>query len=185
MGKLDGEILLWIQDNLRNDFLTPIFRFITSLGDSGWIWIACTIMCLVLVKYRKVGCLSALSLIGSLVINNLLLKNVIARTRPYEAVEGLMRLIEKQSDFSFPSGHTGSSFAAAVIFFIYLPKKFGIPALILAFLISFSRLYVGVHYLTDVLVGGLIGTAIAIAIWQIDEHIKKKETKKLGNMERK
>ena len=175
MGTLDGEILLWIQENLRNDFLTPIFKVITSLGNSGWFWIVCTLLCLFFAKYRKIGCLSALSLIGSLLINNLLLKNLVSRTRPYEAVYGLTRLIEKQHDFSFPSGHTGASFAAAVIFFIYLPRRFGVPALILAFLISFSRLYVGVHYVTDVVAGGLISTSIAICIWKIDEHIQKKK----------
>lgn len=173
MGTLDGQILLWIQDNLRNDFLTPIFKFITHLGDTGWFWIVATILCLFFAKTRKAGICSAIALIGSLLINNLILKNLVARIRPYEVVDGLSRIIEAQSDYSFPSGHAGASFAAAVIFFIYLPKKFGVPALILAFLISFSRLYVGVHYPTDVLAGGLISTAIAICIWRIDEHIKE------------
>lgn len=178
MGTLDAQILLWIQDNLRNDILTPVFKFITHLGDVGWIWIAATIFLLFFVKYRKVGYLSALSLIGSLLINNLLLKNLVARIRPYEVIDGLNLIIEKQSDFSFPSGHSGASFAAGVIFFIYLPKKFGVPALILAFLISFSRLYVGVHYPTDVLAGGLIGAAIAVCIWKVEEHIQKQKAAK-------
>jgi Membrane-associated phospholipid phosphatase len=173
MTILDGQILLWIQDNLRNSILTPIFKFITHLGDVGIVWIALTVLCLVFIKYRKVGCLAAFSLIGSVLINNLILKNLIARVRPYEAVAGLNRIIEAQSDHSFPSGHTGASFAAAVIFFIYLPKRFGIPALVLAVLISFSRLYVGVHYVTDVIAGALISTAIAIIIWQIDKHRHK------------
>ena len=174
-GPIEGPILLWIQDNLRNEILTPIFKFITNLGNVGWFWIACTILCLIFVKYRKVGLLSAFALIGSVVVNNLVLKNLIARVRPYEAIEGLTRLIEAQPDYSFPSGHAGASFAVAVIFFIYLPKKFGTPALILAFLISFSRMYVGVHYLSDVLAGGLISTAIALIIWRIDEHLQKKK----------
>ena len=175
MGTLDGQILLWIQDNLRNDFLTPIFRFITYLGDVGAIWIVATIALLFFAKYRKVGLLSALALIDSLLINNLLLKNLVARMRPYEAIEGLNRLIEAQSDYSFPSGHAAASFAAGAIFFIYLPKKFGVPALILAFLISFSRLYVGVHYVTDVLAGALISTVIAICIYKVDGYIQKRE----------
>ena len=178
LNYIDGQMLLWIQDNLRNDFLTPIFKFITHLGDVGAIWIGCTILLLIFAKYRKVGLLSAFALIGSLLINNLILKNLIARVRPYEAVEGLTRLIEAQSDYSFPSGHAGASFAAAVIFFLYLPKKFGVPALVLAFLISFSRLYVGVHYITDVLAGGLISAAIAVCIWKVDEHIQKKKAEK-------
>ena len=175
MGTLDGQILLWIQDNVRNDFLTPIFKFITSLGNSGWFWIAVTILCLLFVKTRKVGVLSAIALIGSVVINNLILKNLIARTRPYEVIEGLERIIEAQPDYSFPSGHAGASFAAAVIFFIYLPKKFGVPALVLAILISLSRLYVGVHYPTDILAGALISTAIAVCVWKVDEHMQNKK----------
>ena len=170
INHIDGQILLWIQDNVRNDFLTPIFKFITSLGNSGWFWIAATILCLFFVKTRKAGVLSAIALIGSVVINNLILKNLIARTRPYEVVEGLERIIEAQTDYSFPSGHAGASFAAAVIFFIYLPKKFGVPALVLAFLISLSRLYVGVHYPTDILAGALISTAIAVCVWKVDER---------------
>ena len=175
---IDGQILLWIQDNVRNDVLTPIFKFITSLGNSGWFWIAVTILCLFFAKTRKAGFLSAIALIGSLLINNLILKNLIARTRPYEVVDGLTRIIEAQPDFSFPSGHAGASFAAAVIFFIYLPKKFGVPALILAFLISLSRLYVGVHYPTDVLAGALISTTIAICIWRVEQYIQARKLSK-------
>ena len=181
MGAFDGQILLWIQDNVRNDMLTPIIKFITNLGNSGWIWIALTILCLLFAKTRKAGVLSAIALIGSLLINNLLLKNLIARARPYEVVEGLTRLIEAQTDYSFPSGHAGASFAAAVIFFIYLPKKLGVPALVLAILISLSRLYLGVHYLTDVLAGGLMGTAIAICVWQSQEHLAKALDKNKSN----
>lgn len=122
----------------------------------------------------------AASLVGSVVVNNLFLKNVVARTRPYEVVEGLTRLIEKQSDYSFPSGHTAASFAAAVILFLQLPKKYGIPALILAVLISFSRLYLGVHYPTDVLAGAVSGTLIALAVHWIFEK-KKKSTVRIVN----
>ena len=169
MGLVEGQILLWIQENLRCDVLTVFFRFITSLGDNGMIWIILTIVLLVVTKYRKVGVMSAAALICSLIINNLLLKNIVARIRPYEVVEGLQRLLPAQPDYSFPSGHTGSSFAAAVIFFMYLPKKYGIPAMVLAVLIAFSRLYLGIHYVSDVLGGAFIGTVIAFCIRRVDE----------------
>lgn len=78
-------------------------------------------------------CALTCSLLGSLIVNNLILKNLVARTRPYEAVDGLQRIIEAQRDLSFPSGHTGSSFAAAVVIFPTCPGKIGVPALILAF----------------------------------------------------
>lgn len=165
--QLDGNILLWIQEHVRNDALTPVMKFITHLGDAGWIWIALTIMFLLVKKMRSTGVLMTCSLVGSLIVNNLILKNLVARTRPYEAVDGLQRIIEAQRDLSFPSGHTGSSFAAAVVIFLTCPRKIGGPALILAFLIMFSRLYVGVHYPTDVLAGMITGTVIAVLVCRV------------------
>lgn len=171
--ELDGNILLWIQENVRNDFLTPIMTFITHLGDSGWFWIVLAVVLLLRKKTRTVGFLTACSLLGSLLINNLLLKNLVARIRPYEVVEGLHRIIEAQVDLSFPSGHVGSSFAAAVVIFLMCPKKAGIPALVLAFLIMLSRLYVGVHYPTDVLAGMVTGTLIAVCVCSVYRKIQK------------
>jgi undecaprenyl-diphosphatase len=158
----DGEILLWIQENLRRDFLSPFVKFITHLGDAGWFWIVLALILVIIPKTRQTGLVTASALLGSYMVNNLLLKNLVARTRPYEVVDGLNRIIEAQSDWSFPSGHTGSSFAAAVVIFILCPRKYGIPALVLAVLISLSRLYVGVHYPTDVLCGAITGTVMAV-----------------------
>ena len=91
-----------------------------------------------------------------------------ARTRPYEVVDGLKLLIEKQSDYSFPSGHTGSSFTSAIVLWKELPKKYGVMALIVAVLIAYSRLYVGVHYPSDVLAGVVIGTVLAlVSVWLV------------------
>lgn len=165
--QIDGNILLWIQEYVRNDFLTPIMRFITSLGNAGFIWIAIALLCLCFKKTRKTGTLVLCALLGSLVVNNLIIKNLVGRIRPYEVIEGLNIVINKQIETSFPSGHTASSFAAGVMLFLTCPKKYGIPALILAFLIGISRLYVGVHYPTDVLGGIISGTLIAVCIWQI------------------
>ena len=160
----DGKILLWIQNYMRNDFLTVVFKFITHLCDAGLIWIALTFVFLVIKKTRQSGCLLAVSMILEILVTNLLLKNIVARHRPYETVEGLSRLIEAQKDFSFPSGHSGISFAAATAVFILFPKKAGIPALVFAFLIAFSRLYLGVHFPSDVIVGALAGTVCAVAV---------------------
>lgn len=170
---MDRNILLWIQDMLRSAILTPIFIFITHLGDAGVLWILISLGLLIPKRTRKAGVLSLVALLGSLLINNMILKNLIARTRPYEVIPGLQLLIEKQHDFSFPSGHAGSSFAAAVVFYRKLPGKFGIPALVLASLIAVSRLYVGVHYPSDVLCGMLIGIAIGL-------FVTKNKTEKTG-----
>ncbi len=159
---LDGNILLFIQECIRNPILNPIVVFITSLGDGGMIWIAATVLLLIPRKTRKIGVMSGLALLGSLLINNTLIKNLVARPRPYTRLEELTILIPKPGEFSFPSGHTSSSFASGVVLFRQLPKKWGVPALVLAILIGLSRLYVGVHYPTDVLAGMVVGTFIAI-----------------------
>lgn len=175
--QLDGQILLWIQEYLRFDFLTPVFIVITKLGDAGAVWIVLTVILMINRKTRKAGCMSALALLFALLADNMILKNLVARIRPYEVVDGLQLLIEKQVDFSFPSGHTGSSFASAVVCFTQLPKKYGVPLLVLAVLIGCSRLYVGVHYPSDVLAGALIGTALALlAIRIVDKVTAEKNT---------
>ena len=177
LSELDGGILLWIQDYLRNPVLTPVIKGITTLGNGGAIWILLTLLLLMLPKTRKVGCMMVAALLGTLLINNILLKNLVARTRPYEVVEGLTYLVRRPSEFSFPSGHAGSSFAAACVMLRRLPKRYGIPAFVLAVLIALSRLYVGVHYPSDVLFGVISGILISYAAEAIVERIwqRKKE----------
>lgn len=170
----DANVLLWIQDNLRNPVLTAFFKTITHLGDKGLIWILLTAFLLLFQKTKRIGILSGMALLGSLLINNVILKQLIARIRPYDVIPGLQLLIERQTDFSFPSGHAGSSFAAAVILYKELPKKYGIPALILAVLIAFSRLYVGVHYPTDIIGGAVTGILIALGIIRISFRLDNK-----------
>ena len=179
---LDASLLLWIQENLRVSWLTPFFKQITKLGNVGWFWIFLTVILLLIPKQRRTGAMCAASLVGSVVVNNLFLKNVVARTRPYEVVEGLTRLIEKQSDYSFPSGHT-ASFAAAVILFLQLPKKIQDTGTHISGADRFSRLYLGVHYPTDVLAGAVSGTLIALAVHWIFER-KKKSTVRIGIVKR-
>jgi len=164
--EFDGQILLWIQENVRNPVLTPLITAITMLGNGGMVWVLASLLMLVPRKTRKVGVMSLLALLTSLLINNGMLKNLVARTRPYEVVDGLILLVPKQWDYSFPSGHAASSFASAWVFFRRLPKWFGLPALALAGLIGLSRLYVGVHYPTDVLFGILSGIFCGmIGLW--------------------
>lgn len=158
---IDGGFLLFIQENVRNPVLDSIMIFITTLGDGGMIWIAATILLLIPRKTRKVGIMSAVALLGSLLINNNLIKNIVQRPRPYVTFNDIRILIPTPSEFSFPSGHTSSSFAAAGVFYSNLPKKFGIPAVILAGLIGLSRMYVGVHYPTDVIAGVIMGILLS------------------------
>ena len=157
----EGAILLWIQENLRMNLSTPVMKLLSLLGDAGIFWIVLTLCLLVFKKTRRAGICSAFALILSLLICNILLKNTVARIRPYEMVEGLTILVKKPTDYSFPSGHSSAAFASATALLASLPgknrRRWGILLLILAALIAFSRLYVGVHYPTDVLCGILIG----------------------------
>ena len=122
----------------------------------------------------KAGWYGLLSMGVGALITNVCLKNLVARTRPYEVVEGLVPLIRKPTDYSFPSGHTCASFACTLVLYRILPKKYGVPAVLLAALIAFSRLYVGVHYPTDVLGGLAVGIfSSCLVLW-----IGKKRTKK-------
>lgn len=160
---IDSSILMFIQEHIRNPILTPFFQAVTSLGNAGMIWILITALLLIPKKTRKIGLMSLFALAGSLLVNNIILKNLVARIRPYDTIEGLVPLVAKPVDWSFPSGHTGSSFASACVLYRKLPKRLGIPALVLAVLIALSRLYVGVHYPSDVLVGMIDGIALGWA----------------------
>lgn len=174
---MDGQILLFIQDNIRNPVLTPIVVFITRLGNAGIVWIAITLILLLRKSTRKTGWMSAVALVINLLICNLVLKNWVARIRPYDAIDALVPLVPKLSDYSFPSGHSAASFATGIVCFRNLPKKAGVPILILAILISLSRLYVGVHYPTDVLGGIIVGIISAfLGEWIVRRIARRRDT---------
>ena len=149
-------ILDFIQSNLRCDFLDSAMTLITGLGDGGKIWIACTVVLLLIPKTRKAGMAMVIALTLDILCCNVILKPFVARIRPCDVNTAVQLLIERPLDYSFPSGHTASSFAAASALY-FSRKKLWIPAAILAGLIGFSRLYLYVHYPTDVLAGALLG----------------------------
>ena len=158
---LDIGFLLFLQESVRNPILNSIMIFVTSLGNGGMIWIAATVLLMIPKKTRKVGITSAVALLLSLIINNNIIKNIVQRPRPFATFKELQIIVPIPSEFSFPSGHTASSFAAASVFFRQLPKKLGLPSVILAGIIGFSRLYVGVHYPTDVIAGVIMGILLS------------------------
>lgn len=163
----EGGFLFFLQEHLRNPLLDNVMRFVTSLGNAGFVAIIACIVLLGIKKYRKVGMAASLSLVMDFLIVNVLLKNLVARIRPYEVLDGLQLIVKEATDFSFPSGHSGACFAVASVMFLSLPKKVGVPAVGLALLIAFSRLYVGIHYPTDVLGGILIGCLTGWVAWRI------------------
>ena len=191
----DAGTLIYIQEHFRSDVLTPFVKFITHTGDSGLIWIILCIALVLIPKTRKLGIIAGSSIALEAIITNLIIKNAVARTRPYEVVEGLVNLIEKQKDYSFPSGHSGASFAVAgallIVALLGIPaaaksgkisrekatkayKILAVISLIYATIIAFSRLYVGVHYPTDVLAGILLGLGSSVLAYFIFHQIIKK-----------
>lgn len=148
---IESGVLVWIEENLRMPYLDGVMTFFSWLNNAGMIAIITTILLLVWKRYRAVGIASACSLAIEFVTINLVLKPWVQRIRPYDVNEAIHILGEMPSDYSFPSGHTGASFAVALVMLFCMPKKWGLPATIVAVLISFSRLYNGVHYPTDVL----------------------------------
>lgn len=171
---MEAEILLWIQDNIRQEWLTPIMKFFTYLGNAGAVWVVLALIFLLWHPYRRVGVTAIVAMLFSFLFNNLLLKNVVSRTRPYEVVEGLTLLVAPATDFSFPSGHSATSFAAAVVFTKLFGWRKGVWFLALALCISLSRLYVGIHYPTDVLFGIVSGALMGvIGVWAVGRYISE------------
>lgn len=153
---IELSILDWIQ-TLHTPFLDKIMVFITRLGDTGIIWIVLSIVLLLIPKTRKSGAVMVVALVVDVLLCNIVLKNLVARTRPYDVNTGVHLLVAKLHDYSFPSGHTAASFASVTALYLAGEKKLWKFALVLACLIAISRLYLYVHYPTDVLGGILFG----------------------------
>ena len=160
---IDLSIMMFVQEHLRSAIGNAVMVFITHLGDGGWLWIAIGVLLLLFKKTRVAGFSVLISLAINALFTNVTLKDLIARPRPFHVSDAIMPLIAHPSSFSFPSGHTSGSLTAAFALYKTMPRKVGVPAVILAALIGVSRIYVGVHYPTDVL-GGL-AVAIVSSIW--------------------
>ena len=163
-------------DNLHTPVASYILGFFTFLGDNGYIWIAMALIMLFFKSTRKIGLTVGIALIFGLIVTNLFLKPTIARIRPYDLF-GFVPLIDKPSDFSFPSGHATASFEGAIGCFLW-NKKLGIIAIIVAILISFSRIYFQVHYISDVVAGAIIGSVLATFAYLIVKAVCKRKNAK-------
>lgn len=154
---IDNIILQFIQINMRSSIMDKVMPLITDLGNGAVIWMLIGIAFLINKKYRRYGLMIIVALMLCFIIGNLSLKPLVARVRPFDAVPLLDELLIKPpTDFSFPSGHTMCSFASGVVIF-YMNRRIGIFALIISCVIGFSRLYLYVHYPSDVFLGMIIG----------------------------
>jgi membrane-associated phospholipid phosphatase len=178
----EGQFLVWVQNHIRLGTITGGGQLydtgvllISLIGSFGLVWIVIALIKLISGSNRRCGTAMLLSLVMSVIVINVILKHAVARIRPYEAIPGLTLLFGKWADaggFSFPSGHTSSSFAAAWTLRSYGYKKWWLP---LAAAIALSRLYLGAHYPSDVLAGALIGILLSIAAKPITEKFARSQ----------
>lgn len=169
LQSVDMSVLLALQE-VRNDWIDPLMQAYTSMGNFGAIWIALSAAMLCYKPTRTAGMLALAAMVLGLLCTNMILKPLVARPRPWVDVPGLFPLINEPDPNSFPSGHTCAAFAAALVFWRALPDTWSgtkTLALAMAVLMALSRLYVGVHYPTDVLAGALVGAACAWTVWHV------------------
>lgn len=172
----DGQLLLWLKEAFSHPVLDEIMIFVSSLGNKGFFWIAIGVLFLLFGFRKKIwrsrGLLVLLSLAVNFLACNMVLKPLVDRTRPYYVLD-YTPLIPPVGDPSFPSGHTSASFAAATAIYC-INKKWGIAAYLLAAVMGFSRLYLGVHFPTDVLFGAVVGMVAAKIVVYIFWKCRKK-----------
>lgn len=154
-------ILDFLQAHLRCGFLDAVLPWVTKLGDRGILWIVLTFVLLAFRKTRRAGLAVGCALLLDLLVCNVCIKPLVDRARPYTYRPDLQLLIPALNDASFPSGHTAASFAAVAALFCR-KNRLWIPSLAVACVIAFSRLYLYVHFPTDVLAGAVIGVALGV-----------------------
>lgn len=174
---------LYFLQGLHSPLLDRLMMAFTALGDMGIFWILLALVMLFRKKYRRCGIGMAISLVLMLIVGDVVLKHLFMRARPCWIDTSVELLIQLPKDYSFPSGHTFASFVSAVTIFLH-HKKEGIAALVLAVLISFSRLYLFVHFPTDVLASIVLGTSIAFLVWFfMNRYEEKKKSKEAASIE--
>lgn len=161
----DMSILRGLYHNWSNEFLNQVMPIITKLGDNGILWIVIAVVLLIPKKTRKTGAAMGVAMLLGLIIGNGIIKNLVMRPRPFNTIGTAVLkqnlLIDPPTDWSFPSGHTLSSFAAATAI-CKDHAVLGCAAFVMAILIAFSRLYLQVHYPSDVLAGALLGFLLGL-----------------------
>lgn len=175
----DKAVMEFIQLHFHNGVTDGVFPVLTYLGEAGAVWIVLALAFLVRRESRRWGMIMLCAMAAGFLLGELLLKNVICRERPFQTFPGYTALlISPPSGFSFPSGHSCASFAASTVL-LAVSKKWGFPALALAVLIAFSRIFLFVHWPTDVLAGIALGIVSALfmlwAIPKIEEKRRKDE----------
>lgn len=180
LSSWEAGLLLWVQTYLRNPVTDPILSAFTHLGDAGALFIALTLALLLWPKTRKVGLACAFGLLFSLLFTNVILKHLVGRVRPWVDFPAILPLVVEGDPLSFPSGHTSAAFAFALAFVRTWPRDWAhskavkVGVVVLATLMALSRLYVGVHYPTDVLGGFIAGDLAGLAGWGLSVWLPRR-----------
>ncbi len=178
---MDEIILYGIQDTLGNPFFDAFLPYFTFLGEAGALWVVIGVCMLFSRKWRFWGMCLLASLLCVLIFNELGLKHLVGRVRPYIALGYDTLHFFAPTSYSFPSGHAGCAFTAATII-AFSPAKKGWKALVwvVAIAIAFSRLYLFVHYPSDVLVGAVLGTIYAIVVVRVGLWLQNRRDASAG-----
>lgn len=178
--KLDFSVLYFIQEHIRTPFLDSVAAFLSDAFNGGILWF---VLCGVLLLFRKTrpaGVMVLMAMGIAYFVGELGMKNIFCRLRPCDIDAGISLAVKNPASYSFPSGHTGSSFAAATALFL-CNKKWGVPALVLAFIIGISRMYLFVHFPTDVIAGAVLGIISGIVAGAVFKKFDlKRKIQKFG-----
>ncbi|MCR5757282.1 MAG: phosphatase PAP2 family protein [Selenomonas sp.] len=174
----DQMILLSVQDFVRNDWLNSIMCTVTVMGNKGLIWLVFLLVLLLYPKTRKLGIVAGLSFILCVGVGEVL-KHTVMRPRPFLEIADLVPLVTPSKSSSFPSLHTVSSFSVAWIFLWAPIGKIRYAVFLFAVWMAFSRIYVGVHYPSDILGGILLALAGSYIVWCWKGHILEKNYRRI------
>ena len=178
MLDVEFSILDFIQNQFRTPFGDFVMPLISKLGNGGIIWLVLSGLLCVFPKYRKAGVTMLTALALDVLLCNVMLKPLVGRMRPFTVNTGVELLINAPKDFSFPSGHTAASFASVSALYFAGRKRMAAGALIVSVLIAFSRMYLYVHYPTDVLGGLIIGLLCGWIADMIIQKVMEKRSRK-------
>jgi undecaprenyl-diphosphatase len=151
------ELILEKISRMHSPFRNRVMKIITSLGNVGWVWFLLCLILLSLPKYRNAGVNIIFGLLINQVMGEGIIKHIVKRTRPCHLLDDDEQIINRPKHYSFPSGHAAASFAVSAVVLCTCKWYVFLPVLLLAMLIAFSRMYLRVHYLTDVLCGAVLG----------------------------
>ncbi|WP_195262657.1 phosphatase PAP2 family protein [Clostridium sp. 1001275B_160808_H3] len=171
---IDISILRFIRNYFSSPLMDSMMIFITKLGDRGFVWIVIGIILLISKKYRKIGFTMLIALAVTSIIGEGIIKNIIQRPRAFITFPDIEIIIKAPLSYSFPSGHTASSFAAAVVLGYYI-KNWRYLFYFFAALVAFSRLYLFVHYPSDIIGGIVLGISCSLATIEVINNIKIKK----------